>query len=415
MAVPRPGWAEQNPEDWWKATVESIRQVLAHAGGDRITGIGLTGQMHGLLLVDAHLNPLTNLITWQDTRAAAELPAWQEKIGPQAPARLGCRLSAGYGGASLAWLARHGPLPEDARALSIAGFLAASLCAKAACDPTHAASWGLYNLLAGCWDMPTIDALGIPPELLPILRPACLPLAHLSPSAQESLGLGPGVTVSSPLGDNQAGVYGLAGGDPQVLILNLGTGGQVSTPQAAYAHHSGLETRPMPFQGFIQVGSSLCAGWSYAYLRQFYQAVLREIGGIELSDEAVYERMNALVEGAASDGLAFDTRFDGSRLEPWLRGSLTGIDTHNFSPAALTRALSEGMVEELYNLAQAAGLQDTHRIIAAGNAVRKNPTLAQVISRRFGLHCEVSEHREEAALGAALATAAGLRSAGLLD
>jgi sugar (pentulose or hexulose) kinase len=379
--------------------------------GQAVAGLGLTGQMHGVLLVDEQLEPLTNLITWRDARSAADISFWQERIGMDAPARLGCLLAAGYGGPSLAWLARKSSLPANARALSIAGFLAASLCGEAACDPTHAASWGLYDVLSGGWDLPTAAALGIDPHILPALQPAAMPLGYLSGAARKRLGLPSGIPVCSPLGDNQAGVYGLANGDRSALMLNLGTGGQVSTPRSTYAYNPALETRPMPFGGFIQVGASLCGGWSYAYLRQFFQAILREIGGIELPDEMVYARMNDLAEQAESEGLVFDTRFNGSRLEPGLRGSLSGIDSHNLTPAALSRSLVAGMLQELFDLAQAAGLQDVRRVVAAGNAVRKNPLLPQLIARRFGLPCEISEHREEAALGAARAALDGLRSA----
>ena len=397
---------EQDPRRILDIAFNLLRGLLAQPElrGRAVRAIGLAGQMHGLLLVDANLNPLTNLLTWRDERCAPLIPIWQDRLGPSAPARLGCRLSAGYGGASLAWLASQGDLPRGAHALSLAGYLAAILSGELACDPQHAASWGLYDLQARDWDLPALVALGISPALLPRLQPSALPLGPLAGPVREALGLEGETLVCSPLGDNQAGVYGLSGGDPGALVLSLGTGGQVSAPCPVYAYNPALETRPMPFSGFIQVGASLCAGWAYAYLRQFYQSILSEIGGQELDDETVYARMNALAASAGPGSLAFDTRFSGSRLEPGLRGTLSGIDTHNFTPAALTRALAEGMVAELHNLAQSAGPRDVRRVIAAGNAARKNPLLPQLITQAFGLPCEISPHREETALGAALAT-----------
>lgn len=403
---------EQDPRRILELSYRLLHELLAQEAlrGRSVRAIGLTGQMHGVLLVDARLNPLTNLITWQDKRCAGEIPAWQERLGEHAPKRLGCRLAAGYGGASLAWLQRLGLVPVGARAMSIAGYLAAALNGQVSCDPSHAASWGLYAPLQASWDGEALELLGIPGRLLPEICPSGHPLGPLTALAREALGLGAGILVCSPLGDNQASVYGLAGGDTGALVLNLGTGGQVSLPCQAYVYHPSLETRPMPFSGYIQVGASLCAGWSYAYLRRFFQAVLREFAGLEMPDEAVYTRMNELA-GQTPDNLPiFDTRFSGSRLEPGLRGALSGIDAYNLTPAALSRAMAEGIVEELYQLAQLGQLQGIRRVVAAGNAARKNPLLPELIAQRFGIPCEVSPHREEAALGAARAAALGVQT-----
>lgn len=405
-------WHEQDPirirERCWTLLRSLLSQDILK--GAEVLGIGITGQMHGLLLVDESLRPLTRLITWRDGRTASRIEDWRARLGAEAPLRLGCRIAPGYGGATLAWLAQERMLPARAKALSIADFLAASLCGLAASEPTHAASWGLLNLAAGDWDADALHILGIPPAVLPALQPSCRPLGILSPEAQQALSLGASVRVCSPLGDNQASVIGLAGLDSGALVLNLGTGGQISRPRRDPAVRSGLETRPMPFGGYIQVGASLCGGWSYAYLEQFYKSVARELCGVELEDGAVYARMNAWAQKEGETDLRVDPRFSGTRQDAALRGSITGIDTHNLTPAALTRAMAAGIVQELFDLASETGMEGIERIIAAGNAVRKNPALPGIISARFGLPCSVSAFQEEAALGAALS--ASLREGG---
>jgi sugar (pentulose or hexulose) kinase len=166
----------------------------------------------------------------------------------------------------------------------------------------------------------------------------------------------------------------------------------------------------MPFRGFLQVGASLCGGWSYAYWRQFAQAMARELAGVELSDDEAYARLNALASSApdGADGLSFDTRFDGSRLDPSARGAVSGIDTRNLTPALLTRALLEGMVRELWEAWRSSGLAAPARIVACGNAAQRIPVLQSIIERRFAAPCVVSADPEQAALGAARAALAGL-------
>ena len=405
---------EQDPRVIQAACFDLLSTVLKQPNlrGKSISGIGITGQMHGVLLVDANLRPLTNLITWQDGRTVPFIAGWREKIDPAAAQRLGCRIAPGYGGLTLSWLALQDRLPQAALALSISDYLAASLCGVLSSEPTHAASWGIYNLAAGGWDGPTVDALGIPPGVLPKLHPSCTPLGRLTPQAQRALGIPEDVPVCSPLGDNQAAVFGLSEQKPGILVLNLGTGGQISRPRSDPLYQDGLETRPMPFGDYIQVGASLCGGWAYAYLEQFFRAVVREFAGLELDDRQIYERMNTLSGLAQSAGLVVDPRFNGTRLDPTLRGSIYAIDSTNLNPAALTRATVEGMVEELYQLARLTGMQGIDQIVATGNAVRKNPALLEIISTRFGLPCSVSTFTEEAALGAAWGVAVGLGLAG---
>jgi sedoheptulokinase len=391
-----------------KRLVMGLLEDLLHDEAVRskpISAIGITGQMHGVLLVDDKQQPVTQLITWRDGRSTGQISSWQAALGADAPTRSGCQLASGYGGATLAYLKQAGGLPSGTKALSIAGYIAAQLSGQVACDPTHAASWGIYDLKSGDWDQKTLDVLGIPPEVLPPILPCAHPLSGMSAEPRRLLGLDERVQVCSPLGDNQASVFALGDGRMDTLVLNLGTGGQISRPQADYSYTMGMETRPMPFGGSIQVGASLCGGWSYAYLRQFYQAVLREIGGVEMDDRSVYARMNQLVDDGDASGLHVDTRFSGSRLEPGRRGMMAGINTHNLTPAALTRAWVEGMIGELYDQAKAAGLDGIRTVVAAGNAVRMNPAMARMIALRFGLPCTVSEYLEEAALGAARAAA----------
>ncbi|MHC4113176.1 MAG: sedoheptulokinase [Planctomycetota bacterium] len=382
---------------------------------NEVVGIGITGQMHGVLLVNSDLQPQSNLITWRDQRTLAGDKAgsinetgWT--LDTSIHERTGCRLHAGYGGATLQWLSKNNELANGTVALTIADYIAGCLTGVISTEATHAASWGIFNLQKGQWDSEAVDKLGIPKKVLPTVNSTAKPLGTIQPAIAKQLGLGSGVQVCSPMGDNQASIIGAAGFADDVVVLNLGTGGQISIPQNEYKFVETFETRPMPFGGFILVGASLCGGWSYTCLQKFIQATIREFAAAELSDEEIYNRMNEIAAETpkGASGISVDTRFSGTRHEPNLRGSISGIGVENFTVANLARGFVEGMVTELADMASMTSIKDFTRIIASGNAVRSNPVVSEVIESIFGLPCHVSTNREEAALGAAYAAAIGL-------
>jgi sugar (pentulose or hexulose) kinase len=382
---------------------------------NEVVGIGITGQMHGVLLVNSKLEPQTNLITWRDRRTLAgdqpgNINEAEEALCAEVQRRTGCRLHAGYGGAALYWLSKNNELPEGTIALTIADYVAGCLTGVIATEATHAASWGIFNLQEGAWDAEVVDKLGIKKDMLPEVYPTARPLGNVRSAIARQLGIGKEVQVCSPLGDNQASIIGASGFVGDAAVLNLGTGGQISIPQREYKFVETFETRPMPFGGFILVGASLCGGWAYTCLQKFIQSTVREFANVELSDEDIYRRMNKIASETAegASGISVDTRFSGTRLEPNLRGCISGIGGRNFKPANLTRGFVEGMVRELAEMASAAGVKDFTRIIAGGNAVRRNPVVPDVIESIFGLPCYISTEREAAARGAAYAAAIGL-------
>ncbi|MGB2808098.1 MAG: FGGY family carbohydrate kinase [Sedimentisphaerales bacterium] len=411
------GYHEQDPLRIRDLCLELIQKLLSEKNvrENEVVGIGITGQMHGVLLVSSELEPQSNLITWRDQRTlASNKPGYIDKaveaLGADMQQRTGCRLHAGYGGATLRWLQENGRLSEGAVALTIADYVAGCLTGVCATEGTHAASWGIFNLQKGEWDSEAIDKLGIPKKVLPTVNSTAKPLGTILPAIAKQIGLGSGVQVCSPVGDNQASIIGAAGFADDVVVLNLGTGGQISIPQNEYKFVETFETRPIPFGGFILVGASLCGGWSYSCLHKFIQATVREFAAAELSDEEIYKRMNAIAAETAkgASGITVDTRFSGTRHDPNLRGSISGIGVENFTVANLARGFVEGMVAELADMASKASIKDFTRIIASGNAVRRNPVVPDVVESIFGLPCYISTNREAAALGAAYAAAIGL-------
>lgn len=406
------GHHEQDPDRIVGTALELVRDLLSDQAVDTglVAAIGISAQMHGVVLADAELRAITNLITWRDQRTSAGIDELVERLGPGLPPRTGALMRTGYGGATLRWLAGNASIPPGAVALSIGDYLAARLTGVAAIDPTQAASWGILDLVRRQWDARAVEQLGIPRAVLPSVLPTGRALGPLLGERAAELGLGAAVTVASPVGDNQAGVVGASDPGREAITVNLGTGGQVSIPRADMEYCPPLETRPMPLSGFVLVGASLCGGWAYAYLGKFFRSVAREIAGVTLSEEQVYERMNALAAeaGQGAGGLRADTRFSGTRADPTIRGAVGGIDTANLTPGALGRAVLEGEVRELADMVASVDTADFDHVVATGNAVRRNPLVKSLIERAFALPCHLSSEPEEAAVGAARIAATGL-------
>ena len=135
-------------------------------------------------------------------------------------------------------------------------------------------------------------------------------------------------------------------------------------------------------------------------MKKFFYKVIKEIAGVELDSETIYKKINELAANGAS-GLIADTRFSGSRLNLDVRGSISNINQENLTPDNLSRAIIEGMVNELAEFARLADLSDIKKIVASGNAVRKNSVIREVISNLFNMPCQIGEVIEEAAVGAA--------------
>ena len=219
------GRYEQNPRRIREGCLELLARVCRDpaVNSDEVVGIGVTGQMHGVLLVDGTLEPLTNLITWRDQRA---LETDLSLIRPDADdlSRCGCGLHAGYGGATLHWLGKGELIPAGARALTIADFVVSSLTGEIATEPTHAASWGLYNLGTNDWDDIMVERLGLSRDVLAPVIATATRQGGLTQRCANALGLAADTPVCASMGDNQASVIGAAGFAERTAVLNLGTG-----------------------------------------------------------------------------------------------------------------------------------------------------------------------------------------------
>ncbi|WP_042236354.1 FGGY family carbohydrate kinase [Paenibacillus sp. FSL R5-0912] len=375
--------------------------------GPEAAGIGLTGQMHGIVYIDQSGNPLGPLYTWQDGRGNLPCRAGDSLTYAQQLSRLtGYRIAPGYGLATHYYNLQHQLVPEHAvRFCTIADYIAMRLANSVVplIDATQAAGIGGYSLETGAFDITALMQAGIDVTILPPVVPSG---TAIGTTLQ-------GIPVYTSLGDNQASFLGSVPQPADSLLLNIGTGSQLSAWLPEYnPAPSAMEVRPYPGGGVLMVGAALSGGRSYALLEGFFRQLITAYTGEAPAD--IYSLLAQLLAEEPADGmtagLKVNTQFLGTRADPGKRGSIEGITLDNFTPAGLSHAFLQGMIDELYGFLkdlEQQGAKGFTRLIGSGNALRSNPVLCAKAEAAFGVPLTAGAQMEEAAVGAALCAGVG--------
>jgi len=396
---------------------DCLSEVAKHAtvAGASIGSVGVTGQQHGMLLVDSDLKPLTPLINWQDQRGNELIPgrnmSWVEearnRCGADSLSRLGCRLNSGFLGTTLFWLNEQNLVPNGSRACFIMDLFVAILTGgELLTDPSVAASGGIMNVATRNWDDHALLALGIQRDQLPSIQEADRPAGVLSGSRLD--GLLAGTPISVPIGDHQASFLGSVAERRSSVLLNVGTGAQVAVFTEGTNFTPPVELRPFPVQGNLLSNVGLTGGWSFQVVENFVRQLGVELFGAD-THQSLYGKLTDLAAGASldSEGLRCRPTFSGTRSDPSQTGAFEGITPGNLTPANLARSVLEGMAENYRNawdqIVEITGAPASQpMLVGAGNGLRENPVLADAVARKFETAAVVTRHREEAAFGAAL-------------
>jgi sugar (pentulose or hexulose) kinase len=409
------GQAEQNPLRLREIACDALSRLTERLP-DTPHCLGITGQMHGGLMVDASRRPLTNLITWQDRRAnlrdpngsGSYLDSLLRDCSEQALHSTGCRPATGFFAVTLYALAREGKaFAPPSRAVCLADWIAAELTDGPLCtDPSNAASLGVFDLERGTWSDELLAACRLPRALMPDVRESGAVLGRLTREMSGATGLPEGLPVCNAIGDNQAAVLGSVPAGSPAIQMNVGTGGQINWPIASFTRLPGMETRYLPVGRLMLVGPGLSGGDAYAWVNRTAAKWLSAFG-VERSSDEIYARMNELAESVpeAADGLACEPFFRGTRWKPAARGEFRGVTFDNFSLGHVARAVLRGIADGMYSFYDAAGNSRPEHldcIIGSGNGLRKNPLLVREISRRFARPVLLPAHQQEASYGAAL-------------
>ncbi|MBI4978036.1 MAG: hypothetical protein HZC28_11165 [Spirochaetes bacterium] len=366
-----------------------------HSG---IAGIGVTGQMHGIVYVDDNGDVVSPLYTWQDTRAG--LPHRYGTYAERFSRITGYPVAPGFGLATHFYNLKNNIVPACTVSFcTIMDYIVMKLTGNRSpkIDATNAASFGVFDLRKRCFDTKALAQSGIDTTMLPDVVPSASIAGHWH-----------GIPVVTALGDNQASFLGSVRNIERTALVNFGTGAQVSAFTEKFAAIDGLDTRPFPGGGYLFVGASLCGGKSYALLERFFRKTIACFGVQQPPD--IYAAMNDIDYDSLTDRLAVDTRFAGTRTDPARRGGISNMSMDNLTPEHLIAGFLDGMVNELADMYRAIPARVRTRVqslTGSGNGLRKNQLLKHIVEKRFGYAMRFPAHVEEAAVGAAMAAAVG--------
>jgi xylulokinase len=410
LQTPRPLWSEQDPHEWWTGTAASVRAALASAkaSGADVAAVGLTGQMHGLVLLDGERRVLRPAILWNDQRTGAECDEIRARMGGKAGLvrETGNDALTGFTAPKILWVRRHEPavfaqarlvlLPKDYVRLRLTGV--------AAMDKADGSGTLLFDLAARRWSARVLDRLEIPGAWLPPTFEGPETTGEVTAEAARETGLAAGTPVVAGGGDQAAGAVGAGAVRPGIVALTLGTSGVVfATTETALVEPDGrlhAFCHAVPARWHL-MGVTLSAAGSL----QWYRDVLAPGEGFDaLCQEAE-------LAPAGSEGLVFLPYLSGERTpypDPLARASFVGL-TLRHRRGHLTRAVLEGVafsMRDCFALLKGAGLGEVRQVRVAGGGAR-SALWRQIVASVLGVELVTVNSTEGAAYGAALLAGVG--------
>ena len=410
ILMERPLWAEQRPENWWDAAVQAIRGVLAESAiaGSDIKGVGLSGQMHGLVILDGDSQVIRPSLIWCDQRSQPQVDWVNEKVGKARV--LGCTANpvlTGFTLPKLLWVrdrephnyerVRHVLLPKD--------YVRFRLTGDYATEVSDASGTALFDVVNRRWSYELADALGIDRSFLPACYESSEITGTISREAAELTGLAAGTPVAGGGGDQAASAVGNGIVAPGIVSCTLGTSGVVFAhmEQVAYDPDGRVHTFCHAVKGKWHVmGVTQGAGLSLQWFRN------------QLAPGVEYDALmaEAATAPAGSQGLYWLPYLMGERtphLDPQARGGWIGL-TAKHRRADLIRALIEGVSfsqKDCLDIVESLGVHVASVRASGGGA--KSPFWRQVLADVFGKPVVTLASQEGSALGAALLAMVGTR------
>lgn len=343
LLSPRPGWFEQRPEDWWASTCVAVAKVAGEVGRD-VAGIGLAGQMHGAVFLDARNDVIRPALLWNDQRTAEQARSIAARVGSERLMEIAGNPSlTGFQAPKVLWLREREPdsyrhvkrllLPKDYIRLRMSG--------EAATDVSDASGTLLLDLRRRAWSQEILDALEIPLQWLPEVFESPQQTGRMRTEAAQELGLKAGVAIAAGAGDNAAAAIGTGIVREPLASCSIGTSGVL------FSHSDDVRQDPagrihtfchaVP-GSYHLMGVTLAAGGSLRWWR-------------DLIGNADYEQLTRLAAEAppGSEGLIFLPYLSGERsphLDPFARGAFLGLSSRH-GLAHLTRAIMEGVAFSL--------------------------------------------------------------------
>ena len=410
---PQPGWAEQNPQDWWRACTICLRKLLQSpkVRAEDIVSIGLSGQMHGAVLLDSSHEVVRPAIIWCDQRSDAQCAELSELCGSEALIRLTCnRPLTNFTLTKLLWVRKNEPtnwnrirhllLPKD--------YVRFCLTGEQATDVADASGTLLLDVANRCWSATVSARTDIDSRMLPILYESEQVCGRVSAKGSAATGLRVGTPVIAGAGDQAAGAVGMGITKVGAVSATIGTSGVVfaATDYPALDAKGRLHTfcHAIPKRWHV-MGVTQAAGMSLRWFRdQFTGKEFRNGDGYELLAK------EASTVPAGSGGLFWLPYLMGERtphLDPTARAALIGLSASHGRPHVV-RAIMEGVA---FSLKDTFTILDEMKIpvssVRLGGGGARSPLWRQIQADVYGHEVEILEAEEGAAYGAAILAGTG--------
>jgi xylulokinase len=407
--TPEPLWSEQSPGLWWEATVESIRTVLdkSNVDGKEVQGVGLTGQMHGLVLLNSAGSVVRPAILWNDQRTSAQCDDIRERLGRERLIQItGNDALTGFTAPKILWVQQKEPelyktvtqilLPKD--------YVRFKLTEEFAIDRAGGAGTLLFDIRERSWSLKVLEALEIEPDLLPPTFEGTDITGQISSAAADLTGLTAGTPVFGGGGDQAAAAVGTGAVEEGIISVSLGTSGVVfaTTNKPAIESEGRLQAfcHAVPGKWHL-MGVMLSAAGSLRWHRDIFRP------GMGFDD--IVQDVEDIQPGC--DGLIFLPYLTGERTpyhDPLARGAYVGLTVRHTLPH-MTRSVLEGVafgLRDSFELMKSVGLSRISEVRITGGGA-KSDTWRQILADILGTEIKTVNSEEGAAYGAAILAATG--------
>ena len=410
LSTPKPLWSEQDPEEWWQAVVASIHKVLdqANVDGSAVAAVGLTGQMHGLVLLDSDGKVLRPAILWNDQRTASQCDEIRSRVGRRRLIQItGNDALTGFTAPKILWVQQNEPgiYAKIAHILLPKDYIRYRLTGDFAMDKADGSGTILFNLKSRSWSPEVLKALEIPDKWLPPTYEGPQITGEVTIEAASTTGLQQGTSVAAGGGDQAAQAVGVGAVEPGIVALTVGTSGVVFAPT-----RSALIEPEGRLHAFCHAVPGL---W------HFMGVMLSAAGSLQwyrdtLAPAVSFDDLLAEAEPvpAGSEGLQFLPYLSGERTpypDPLARAGFIGL-TLRHGRGHMTRAVLEGVafgLKDSFTLIQSIGQGEIKQVRASGGGT-KGALWRQILADVLGAELVTVNTSEGAGYGAALLAGVGI-------
>ncbi len=401
LYFPRPGWSQQNPEDWWNGTVEGIRELISGIDGNLVAGISFGGQMHGLVILDEADQVIRPAILWNDGRTAAQTDYLNQVVGKEALARNTANIAfAGFTAPKLLWVREQEPenFARIAKIMLPKDYLAYRMTGVFCTDYSDASGMLLLDVKKRCWSEEMLKICGVRKEQMPRLYESYEKVGTLKPEVAGQLGLSCDCLVAAGAGDNAAAAVGTGTVGEGKCNLSLGTSGTIfiSSDNFRMDSHNALHAFAHADGHYHLMGCMLsaasCNKWWMEEIIQTedYAKEQEKIG--TLGENHVYFLPYLMGERSPHN-------------DPNARGTFIGI-TMDTTRAQMTQAVLEGVafaIRDSFEVARSLGISIDRTMICGGGA--KSPLWKKIMANVLNIQVDVPQIEEGPAMGAAMLAA----------